>query len=61
MPGSILPIIIHIFLHGAKQCRIFIAADSGSRSVPLPVVLHSKSKFVTFTRGVNYCGCLVCY
>lgn len=44
MPGSALPIIIHIILHGAKQCRIFIAADSGSRSVPLPVVLHKQEQ-----------------
>lgn len=44
MLGSALPIIIHIILHGAKQCRIFIAADSGSWSVPLPIVLHKQER-----------------
>lgn len=39
---SVLPIITRIILHRAKQCLIFIAADSGSWAVPLPIVLHKQ-------------------
>lgn len=41
---SALPIIIHIILHSAKRCLISIAADSGSWSVPPPVVLHKQEQ-----------------